>query len=75
MTWPNDLPQPSAYKIQPVDDLTDNGEPLDALFSHDEMLVYVHTPIVKRYLDKMLEDLARASESVAVQEPAGRDDR
>jgi len=69
MTWPKELPLPAAYRIQPVDDLEENGEPLDAMFSHDERVVYVHTPIIKRYLDQMLEDLARASQP-ATESPA-----
>lgn len=62
MDWPKQLPPPSAYRIHPVDDLIDDGIPLDALFYHDERLVYVHTPIIKSYLDRMLEDLARVPE-------------
>lgn len=66
MPWPKNQPPPTSYRIEPVDNLVDNGEPLDALFCHDELLVYVHRPIIKLYLDRMLEDLARVSKAQEV---------
>lgn len=62
MSWPDDLPRPTAYRIRPVDDLEEDGEPLDALFCHEQMLVYIHTPVIKLYLDRMLDDLAMVSQ-------------
>ncbi len=62
MNWPNDLPLPSAYQIRPVDDLREGDQPLDAMFCHEEQVVYIYTPVIKIYLDRMLTDLAGISE-------------
>ncbi len=59
MQWPTYLPHPTAYQIKPVDELIDDGERLDALFCHEQMLAYVYTPVIKIYLDRMLQDLAQ----------------